>query len=434
MSQDIHDFVTPMCELLGLGEPTHQEPAFGWVRNELFAGLVDRGFRSIALETDRVAALAVDDYVREGVGSLDAAMAGGFSHGFGEHGANRELVVWMSEFNRDRAPVERLSFHGFDAPTENYSAPSPRRYLEHARDYLRTGREPGREPDPDPAAPDTAGPDIAGPAGADERWSRAEAVLDPAQSPGATAEAARLRCAADDLLVRLHARAPELIAATSHAEWSRARTWLTAGIGLLRYHAQSAVPGLTPGERLSGLLGLRDALMAQNLLDIRDLEARRGPTLVFSHNRHLQRNPSAWAAGELDCGWNGAGRIVGALLGERYAFVAGSLGRSAAIGLGEPAPGTYEASLQQSVEVWELTEPVLPAGGRTRTDATPPQGYFPLDREAVAGAAALLHIPEGAAATAVAAAAAGARAGAGAGAASKATPPEPADRGAAGPG
>ncbi|MFD8752406.1 erythromycin esterase family protein [Kitasatospora sp. NPDC059577] len=417
MSQDIHDFVTPMCELLGLGEPTHQEPAFGWVRNELFAGLVERGFRSIALETDRVAALTVDDYVREGVGSLGAAMAGGFSHGFGEHGANRELVVWIREFNRDRAPGEQLSFHGFDAPTENYSAPSPRRYLEHARDYLRTGLRSGVEPDPD-----TAAPDIAGPAGADECWSRAEAVLDPAQSPGATAEAARLRCAADDLLVRLHARAPELIAATSRAEWSRARTWLTAGIGLLRYHAQSAVPGLTPGERLSGLIGLRDALMAQNLLDIRDLEARRGPTLVFSHNQHLQRNPSAWESGELACGWNGAGRIVGALLGERYTFVAGSLGRSEAIGLGEPAAGTYEASLQQRFERWELTDPVLPAGGRTRTDTTPPQGYFPLDREAVAGAAALLHVPDGAAATAAAVAV------------SNATPPAPADRGAAGPG
>ncbi|MEU9044345.1 MULTISPECIES: erythromycin esterase family protein [unclassified Kitasatospora] len=385
MSQDIHDFVTPSCELLGLGEPTHQEPAFGWVRNELFARLVDRGFRSIALETDRVAALAVDDYVREGVGTLDTVLSEGFSHGFGEHDANRRLVAWMREFNRNRPPGEQLSFHGFDAPTETYSAPSPRRYLEHARDYLRLDL------------------DIAGPAGEDERWSRAEAVLDPAQSPGATAEAGRLRCLADDLLLRLHARAPELIGATSRAEWLRARTRLTAGIGLLRYHAQSAVRGLTPSERLSGLLGVRDALMAQNLLDIRDLEAQRGPTLVFSHNQHLQRNPSAWTLGELDCGWNSAGRIVGALLGERYAFVAGSLGRSEAILLGEPAPDTYEAFLQRPDALWQLTEAVLPAG-RTRTDTTPRQGYFPLDREVLDGAAALLHIGDGAAAAAASAA------------------------------
>ncbi|MFF7994383.1 erythromycin esterase family protein [Kitasatospora xanthocidica] len=391
MSQDIHDFVIPSCELLGLGEPTHQEPAFGWVRNELFAGLVDRGFRSIALETDRVAALAVDDYVREGVGTLDTAMGEGFSHGFGAHQTNRRLVAWMREFNRNRPPADRLSFHGFDASTENYSAPSPRRYLEYARDYLRLDRGPGVDADRD------ADLDIAGPAGEDERWSRAEAVLDPAQSPGATAEAGRLRCIADDLLVRLHARAPESVGATSPAEWHRARTWLTAGIGLLRYHAQSAVRGLTPSDRLSGLIGLRDTLMAQNLLDIRDLEARRGPTLVFSHNQHLRRSPSGWTSGELDCGWNSAGRIVGALLGERYAFVAGSLGRSEAIGLAEPAPGTYEAFLQRHGAVWELTGAALSAEGLTRTDTTPRQGYFPLDREVLDGAAALLHIGDGAA-------------------------------------
>ncbi|MFE4480580.1 erythromycin esterase family protein, partial [Kitasatospora sp. NPDC056789] len=112
MNQDINDFVPPACELLGLGEPTHQEPAFGRVRNELFARLVDRGFRSIALETDRVAAFAVDAYVREGVGTLDSALEEGFTHGFGELEPNRRLVAWMREFNRDRASGAQLSFHG----------------------------------------------------------------------------------------------------------------------------------------------------------------------------------------------------------------------------------------------------------------------------------------------------------------------------------
>ncbi|MEU3571459.1 erythromycin esterase family protein [Kitasatospora sp. NPDC036755] len=379
MNQDMHDFVTPACELLGLGEPTHQEPAFGWVRNELFARLVDRGFRSIALETDRVAAFAVDAYVREGVGTLDPVMRDGFTHGFGELDPNRRLVAWMREFNRERPPVERLACHGFDLPTETTMAPSPRRYLEHARDYLRSDL------------------DIAAVAGEDEWWSRTEAVLDPEQSPGDSAGAVRLRCLADDLLLQLHMRAPELIAATSPAAWFETRARLTAGIGLLRYHARAAVRGLTPSERIGALSGVRDALMAQNLLDIRAIEARRGPTLVFSHNLHLQRNPSAWALGELDCRWTGAGRILDSLLGDRYAFVAGSLGRSAAIGLAEPAPGTYEAHLQERTAVWELTDTGLPADSRVRTDTVPRQGYFPLDREVLDGAAGLLHIADGAA-------------------------------------
>ncbi|MGW2371619.1 erythromycin esterase family protein [Kitasatospora sp. NPDC001683] len=380
MSQDIGDFLTPSCELLALGEPTHQEPAFGRVRNRLFVQLVERGFRSIALETDRVAALAVDDYVRHGVGTLDAVLDEGFSHGFGAQPGNRELVAWMREFNRDREPVERLAFHGFDIQTENTTAPSPRRYLEHARDFLQLDL------------------DIAGLTGEDERWEREEAILDAAMSPGATPEAERLRRIADDLVNQLYVRAPDLIDASSHAEWLRAGTHLQAGIGLLRYHAQSALQGLGMSARISGLIRMRDALMAQNLLDIRAVEARRGPTLVFAHNRHLQRNPSAWSQDELDCGWNGAGHIAGSLLGERYVFVAGSLGRSEAMGLGAPAPGTYEALLQPGIEAWRLVAPLEPGVARTRTDTTPRQGYFPLDLETLDGAAALLHLADGAAA------------------------------------
>ncbi|MFF7943517.1 hypothetical protein ACFZC5_27700 [Nocardia gamkensis] len=62
--------------------------------------------------------------------------------------------------------------------------------------------------------------------------------MDPAASPGATAEAERLRVIADDMLTMLYARAPELIGATSHAEWIAAEKHLTAGLGLLRYHAR----------------------------------------------------------------------------------------------------------------------------------------------------------------------------------------------------
>ncbi|MFC5664519.1 erythromycin esterase family protein [Kitasatospora misakiensis] len=364
MTQDIRDLVPASCGLVAFGEPTHQEPAFGRVRNELFTQLVDRGFRSIALETDRVAALAVDAYVRDGIGSLDRVLGEGFSHGFGAQEPNRRLVTWMREYNRTRPAAERLAFHGFDAPTENTSAPSPRPYLEHARDYLGLGLDLDF--------------DVAGTAGDDDRWSRTEAVMDAAESPGATADADRLRAVADDLLGQLHARAPELIENSSREEWERARTHLTAGIGLLRYHRQAARPMPLP-ERLAGLLATRDAIMAQNLFDIRSVEARRGGTLVFAHNAHLQRNPAHWRMGETDVTWNGAGRIVAALVGgEEYFFVAGSLGPR------QPA---------QDAPSWSLTPPTEPP--RTTTadpDPELPPGYFPLDAATVAGADALLYI------------------------------------------
>ncbi|MEV8624624.1 erythromycin esterase family protein [Streptomyces sp. NPDC051079] len=380
MSHDLHDFVTPSCALLGLGEPSHQEPAFGRVRNALLARLADRGFRSVALETDRLAALRVDDYVQGGPGSLDSVLAEGFSHGFGALAPHRELVAWMRDHNAGRPAAERLAFHGFDTPSENYSAPSPRAALEHVLDYL--GLAPG------------LGGTLAGLLGEDERWSRQEAVLDAAQSPGATAAAEKARALADDLVTTLHSRAPELIAATSLTAWRRARTHLTAGIGLLRYHRQCAEPGAT-GARVTRLLATRDALMAENLLAIREAEELRGPTVVLAHNLHLRRTPSAWSAGGIGATWTCAGGIVGALLGDRYVCVAGSVGRSEALGLADPEPDTYEGFLQDRVDAWG---PVLRAdevgGGRERTGAEPAKGYFPLDRATLDGFDAVLHVPD----------------------------------------
>lgn len=373
MSQEIRDFVTPSCDLLAFGEPTHQEPAFARVRNELFGQLVDRGFRSIALETDRVAALAVNDFVQDGVGSLDAVMSDGFSHGFGDLEGNRQLVTWMRGYNQNRPPEERLAFHGFDASTENYSAPSPRTYLEHARDYLGLDL------------------DLASLLGDDERWSRSEAIMNPAESIGATAEAERLRTLAQDMLDSLYARAAELIAATSRAEWFRVKTHLTAGLGLLRYHKEAA-QRLEPSARIALLLGTRDALMAQNLLDIRGIEARRGATLVSAHNLHLRRNPSTWRRGDKDLLWSGAGAIVGSLLGEQYTVVAGSLGRSDAFELRDPEPDTYEGFLQSLVTTWGLIKATAVTSARTRTDITSPQHYFPLDQATIDCVDVILHI------------------------------------------
>ncbi|MGW5746157.1 erythromycin esterase family protein [Amycolatopsis sp. NPDC003861] len=331
---DLTDFT---AELLGLGEPTHFEPACAWLRNDLFARLAEHGFRSIALETDRVAALD-----------------GGFSHNLGDVAANQQLLKWLREYNE--TAEEPLTFHGFDAPTEMFSAPSPRTYLEHVRDYLGLDV------------------DIAALTGDDERWSRSEAILDPAQSPGASPEARELRVIADDLLVALHAAAPRWDAA-----WERAKVHAVAGRGLLRYHAASAQPG-DRDTRISRLAGMRAVLMAENLLDIRAIEAPRGPTLVFAHNGHLQRSGA------------GAGAIVGTLLGDRYAFVAGSLGRSEAIGLGEPAPDTYEGALQRGTETWRLA--AVPAG-RERTDTKPERGYFGLDAALLENATAVWHIALG---------------------------------------
>ncbi|WP_152360585.1 erythromycin esterase family protein [Microlunatus speluncae] len=375
MTRDLDSVIRPSWELLALGEPTHAEPAFGWARNQLFADLVRRGFRSVALESDRVAGLVVDDFVRNGVGTLDRAMAEGFSHDFGEHPANRALVAWLRNHNEGRPAADRVAWYGFDAPLETMNVPSPRRFLEAARDYLDPGLDLDR---------------LLGP---DERWDSSEALLDREASVGASADADRLRTVADELITTLYARAPELIKASSLAAWREIEVRLTGARQVLHYHRQAAQP-LADEPRWNRMCATRDALMAQNLIDLRALEAHRGPTLVFANNLHLQRQPSVMDMGPMHLEWNGAGSIMAGLLGDRYGFVAGSLGTSPTIGLGTPASGTIEAGLQSLVDGWGLIKITDVPAGDPRADTRAEQGYCRLDQETVAAADALLHLAD----------------------------------------
>jgi erythromycin esterase-like protein len=116
---DLLDLLAVPPTLLAFGEPTHGESAFLQIRNEAFASLAERGYRSIALESDQAAGLIADEFVRGSTAvTLDRALAEGFSHEFGVAPANRDLLLWMREWNAGRPASERLTFHGFDAPLD----------------------------------------------------------------------------------------------------------------------------------------------------------------------------------------------------------------------------------------------------------------------------------------------------------------------------
>jgi hypothetical protein len=199
-------FVVPPS-LLALGEPAHGESAFAQLRNEAFAWLAERGYRSIVLQSDRAAALIADEFVQgSATVTLERALTEGLGPELGAAPANRDLLVWMRAWNSGRPASERLTLYGFDAPPAD--------------------------------------------AGVDR------------------------------------------------------------------------------------LVGARDAVMAENLLAIRSAEADRGPTLVFGHNRHLQRTPRTKSLTTT------AGTVVAARLGDRYAVIIGSLGAGPALGIEASAPST----------------------------------------------------------------------------------------------
>ncbi|MFF3869855.1 erythromycin esterase family protein [Micromonospora sp. NPDC001898] len=355
--------------LLALGEPTHGEDVLLDLRNDLFRQLVEQeGYRTIAIESDCLTGLVVDDYVTSGTGILDEVMARGFSHGWGAFAGNRELVRWMRAYNDGRPASEQLRFAGFDGPLEITGAASPRQALTALHAYLTAWV--GADLLPCPA--ETLDRLL----GADDRWPNPAAMMDPSRSVGRTPEARQLRLLADDLVALLDAQQPHLIAASPEEDWHRARLYGRTATGLLRYHFWMAD---TSPSRMAWLLGVRDSMMAANLLAL----AERGPTLVNAHNGHLQRNKSTMRMGGLPVEWWSAGAIVSAHLGEGYAFLATALGTIPHQGVDAPPPNTVEGllyALPQERYVVDTRRLVTALATVTPVPRVSPWfGYFPLD-------------------------------------------------------
>ncbi|MFI2351746.1 erythromycin esterase family protein [Streptomyces sp. NPDC019443] len=355
--------------LLALGEPTHGEDTLLDLRNELFRQLVEQeGYRTITIESDCMRGLAVDDYVTSGTGTLDEVMEHGFSHGWGTFAANRELVRWMRASNDGRPACEQLRFAGFDGPLEITGAASPRQALTALHGYLAARVDADLLP--------CTGETLDRLLGADDRWTNPAAMRDPAQSVGQSAQASQLRLLADDLGALLDAQRPHLITAAPRDDRDRARLYGRTATGLLRYHYWMAD---TSPARMTRLVGLRDQMMAHNLLAV----AERGPALIHAHNSHLQREKSTMRMGGMPLQWWSAGALVSARLGEGYAFVATALGTIRHQGVDTPPPNTVEGLLYALPEDRCVIDAprLATALGDTRPAprVSPWFGYSPLD-------------------------------------------------------
>src|SRR6266542_1095936 len=85
-----------LVELLGFAEALHGGEDILILRNRLFQHLVEaHGYSAIAIESSFPRAHIVNEYLAgRGPTSYEAVQDSGFSHGFGQLDANRELVEW----------------------------------------------------------------------------------------------------------------------------------------------------------------------------------------------------------------------------------------------------------------------------------------------------------------------------------------------------
>ncbi|MFF8714608.1 erythromycin esterase family protein [Streptomyces sp. NPDC015184] len=370
--------------MLALGEPTHGEDTLLGLRNELFRQLVEQeGYRTITVESDCVRGLVVDEYVTSGTGALDEVMEHGFSHGWGAHAGNRELVRWMRDHNDGRPASDQVRFAGFDGPLEITAAESPRRTLTALHGHLSARVDADLLPCTAETLDRLLGPD--------DRWTEPAAMMDPSRSVGRSADADRLRLIADDLVALLDAQAPHLIEAVPQDEGDRLRLYGRTATGLLRYHHWMAD---TSPARMTRLVGLRDQMMAHNLLAL----AERGPVLVHAQNSHLQREKSSMRMWEGPVEWWSAGALAGARLGEEYAFVATALGTIRHRGVDVPPPDTLEGLLYALPEdrcVVDAARLAAVLGDALPAPRVSPWfGYAPFDPAHLAGSDGIVFVKD----------------------------------------
>jgi erythromycin esterase-like protein len=319
--------------LLGFGEALHGGEEILLLRNRLFQRLVEaHGFSAIAIESSFPRARVVNEYIAgRGAASYEFVRERGFGQAFGVLEANRELVEWMRDYNADPSRLIKLQFYGFDIPTGMIGIASPRQVLHVVLDYLASidsSRSQKRRERVEELL------------GQDSDWENLAAIADPTKSVGLSPAATGLRIETEELISELRARRPELVAQSDEARYSEALHYATVARQLLNFHAAMARE-----SDYSERLGIRDALMADNLMYVVSRERGRGKVLAFAHNSHLKRGRAHWQMGAELHTWWPAGSQLDTMLGPRYAVIGSAVGVSEANGIGEPETGTLEERL-----------------------------------------------------------------------------------------
>jgi len=322
-------------ELLGFGEALHGGEEILILRNRLFQRLVEaHGYSAIAIESSFPRTRVVNEYVAgRGPASYEAVQDSGFSHGFGRLAASRELVEWMRGYNVDPSHGVKLQFYGFDSPTEMTSTDSPSQVLHFVLDYLDSI---------DSASGQEHRQRIDSFLGQDSDWENPAAMMDPTKSVGLSTEATALRIETEELISELRVRRPELVAKSDESRYLEAVQYASVARQLLNYHAELA---RTSSKRTARLLGMRDAMMADNLVYMVSRERGRGKVLAFAHNSHLKRAMAQWQLGTDLLIWWPAGAHLSEMFGSRYAVIGSAVCVSDENGIGKPESGTLEARL-----------------------------------------------------------------------------------------
>ncbi|NVK63738.1 MAG: erythromycin esterase family protein [Flavobacteriales bacterium] len=105
------------AKIIGVTECVHEMAEPFYFRNALIKRLVtEQKIGAIAIESGFSESRLCYDFILGKDISLDSVMNNGFSCMFETIDANRELLLWLRNYNSNKSPEEQVHFYGFDVP------------------------------------------------------------------------------------------------------------------------------------------------------------------------------------------------------------------------------------------------------------------------------------------------------------------------------
>ena len=124
------------ARIVSLGEPTHGNREVFQLKHRFIEYLVtEKGFNLFALECPFGEAFDVNQYILEGIGTPEEALAGIY---FWTWDTNEvvELLKWMRSYNADPSHLNKIKFYGFDMQDPERAARFMLAYLQKADPQL----------------------------------------------------------------------------------------------------------------------------------------------------------------------------------------------------------------------------------------------------------------------------------------------------------
>jgi erythromycin esterase len=267
--------------IVAYGEGLHGAAEPLEFRNRLFRFLVEQmGFTAIAIESGNYEGFGVNDFVLGGPGDLQSVVAKGFSFSFNRLPQGNTLVQWMRDYNADPRHARKIQFFGFDGPAGpgplNAALLEALRYLERVDSAAAAGLHRR----------------------VDEFVGKMSYVRfgEPKDQYAELTQAQRdqLTGASQDLLALLRMREAEFIAATSRADYDRAKRAALAAQQADGYLRRVPI-GWTPAKGAAGMqdaVAFSDRIKAENIESIRAQLGPQTKILIFAHRGHIAPPPT----------------------------------------------------------------------------------------------------------------------------------------------